>query len=256
MKKHVIIFLLLLLVGANLNLLYSSQPVQAEEPVVIPDEAIRLRILANSDDENDQRVKRLIRDQVNIEITKWVQDLTSIEEARKVIKSHLPEIQAIAERVLKEQQVKQSVHVKFGTVRFPTKLYGQFLYPAGKYEAILVTLGEGEGANWWCVLFPPLCFLDFSNGAAVQDPSGEYKPSNVKDDAHPSESTATEASDGADVNQPKTEEDVQQPEEKEVEKPVKHKVKKTSFVDTKEPEEQKEVKVKFFVVEWVSKMWP
>ena len=61
----------------------------------------------------------------------------------------------------------QSVNVDFGQAEFPTKLYGQYLYPAGDYEAMIITLGEGEGANWWCVLFPPLCFLDFSNGTAV-----------------------------------------------------------------------------------------
>ena len=58
--------------------------------------------------------------------------------------------------------------MEFGKVQFPTKLYGEFLYPAGEYQAILITLGEGTGANWWCVLYPPLCFLDFSNGVAVQ----------------------------------------------------------------------------------------
>ncbi|NQD53611.1 stage II sporulation protein R, partial [Bacillus altitudinis] len=56
-----------------------------------------------------------------------------------------------------------------------TKLYGNFVYPAGKYEAILITLGEGDGANWWCVLFPPLCFIDFSNGEAIASPEGDDK---------------------------------------------------------------------------------
>ena len=67
------------------------------------------------------------------------------------------------------------MNVKFGKVQFPTKLYGQFLYPAGEYQAILITLGSGEGANWWCVLYPPLCFLDFSNGVAVSDGFEEKK---------------------------------------------------------------------------------
>ena len=53
-------------------------------------------------------------------------------------------------------------------VKFPTKVYGNFIYPAGEYEAVLITIGEGEGANWWCVLFPPMCFLDFSSGTAVR----------------------------------------------------------------------------------------
>lgn len=144
-----------------------NQQAAATEPLIIPDEAIRLRILANSDSEEDQEVKRAIRDAVNEEIAKWVGDLRSIEEAREVILSHLPEVEKIAREEMDARNMDYSVNVDFGHVQFPAKLYGQFLYPAGSYEAILVTLGEGQGANWWCVLFPPLCFLDFSNSMAV-----------------------------------------------------------------------------------------
>ncbi|MFJ7752790.1 stage II sporulation protein R [Peribacillus muralis] len=167
--KHLaIIYLLILTIGTIVSIYMPKAEVAgAEETKVIPDEAIRLRILANSDEEKDQAVKRLIRDEVNKDITKWVQELTSLDEAREVITSHLPDIQAKAEAVVKENGLEQSVKVDFGQAEFPTKLYGQYLYPAGEYEAVIITLGEGEGANWWCVLFPPLCFLDFSNGTAV-----------------------------------------------------------------------------------------
>ncbi|WP_144527444.1 stage II sporulation protein R [Peribacillus simplex] len=167
--KHLaIIYLLILTIGTIVSIyMPKAEVVGAEATKVIPDEAIRLRILANSDAEKDQAVKRLIRDEVNEDITKWVQELTSLDEARDVITSHLPDIQATAEAVIKEQGMEQSVKVDFGQAEFPTKLYGQYLYPAGDYEAVIITLGEGEGANWWCVLFPPLCFLDFSNGTAV-----------------------------------------------------------------------------------------
>lgn len=167
--KHLaIIYLLILTIGTIVSIyMPKAEMVGAEDTKVIPDEAIRLRILANSDAEEDQAVKRLIRDEVNEDITKWVAELTSLDEARDVITSHLPDIQATAEAVIKEQGLEQSVKVDFGQAEFPTKLYGQYLYPAGEYEAVIITLGEGDGANWWCVLFPPLCFLDFSNGTAV-----------------------------------------------------------------------------------------
>jgi len=167
--KHLaIIYLLILTIGTIVSIyMPKAELVGAEDTKVIPDEAIRLRILANSDAEEDQAVKRLIRDEVNEDITKWVAELTSLDEARDVITSHLPDIQATAEAVIKEQGLEQSVKVDFGQAEFPTKLYGQYLYPAGEYEAVIITLGEGDGANWWCVLFPPLCFLDFSNGTAV-----------------------------------------------------------------------------------------
>ena len=167
--KHLaIIYLLILTIGTIISIYMPKvEAVGTEATMVIPDEAIRLRILANSDSEKDQAVKRLIRDEVNADITKWVKDLTSLDDAREVIQSHLPDIQETAKEVMQENGLEQSVEVDFGQADFPTKLYGQFLYPAGEYEAVIITLGEGEGANWWCVLFPPLCFLDFSNGTAV-----------------------------------------------------------------------------------------
>ncbi|MHC8661207.1 stage II sporulation protein R [Bacillus sp. Bwzl_19] len=164
------IYIFLLLSGALAGLTKEETAwASANEPVVIPDEAIRLRILANSDNDEDQKLKRQIRDAVNKEITGWVKDITSIEEARRLIRSKLPEIKEIAKQTMKEKGAHQSVSVAFNKISFPTKLYGNMVYPAGKYEAILITLGNGEGANWWCVLFPPLCFLDFSNGEAVKD---------------------------------------------------------------------------------------
>ncbi|MED4224818.1 stage II sporulation protein R [Neobacillus cucumis] len=162
-------YLVILSLGTMLNLYMPKTEAAQKESIVIPGQAIRLRILANSDFEEDQALKRKVRDAVNAHITLWVQDLTSMKEAKKVINAKLPEIQNIAEKVVQEQGSKQSVKVEFGKVQFPTKLYGQYLYPAGEYQAILITLGKGEGANWWCVLYPPLCFLDFSNGVAVSD---------------------------------------------------------------------------------------
>lgn len=182
-KYAAILYILLLSFGTMLNLYMPKMEVAADEPLVIPNEAIRLRILANSDLEADQALKRLVRDRINEQITVWVQELTSIEEARTLIKSKLPEIQEIAEDVVEAEGANQSVETAFGKVDFPTKLYGQFLYPAGEYEAILVTLGEGDGANWWCVLFPPLCFLDFSNGVAVSDGFEEEKTSEKEEEA-------------------------------------------------------------------------
>ncbi|MFD1362018.1 stage II sporulation protein R [Lentibacillus salinarum] len=137
---------------------------------VIPDDAIRLRILANSDQDADQQLKRKVRDDVNAAISEWVEDMTDIDEARKLIEAHIPEIRSIVEDVLEAENKQQTVDVEYGqNITFPAKLYGSYLYPPGEYEAVLITLGEGEGANWWCVLFPPLCFLDFSNGTTVAE---------------------------------------------------------------------------------------
>jgi stage II sporulation protein R len=175
-KNMAWVYILILSFAAAAHLSLSipiKERAAAENIQVIPNEAIRLRILANSDGEKDQAVKRAIRDAVNKEITAWVEHLTSIEEARALIRARLPEVENIARQELKKQSIDYSVKVEFGNVQFPTKLYGEYLYPAGTYEAILITLGEGRGANWWCVLFPPLCFLDFSTGAAVDANKGK-----------------------------------------------------------------------------------
>ena len=211
-KKYLALFYLLLLTCGTILSLYTPkvESVDAQAAVTIPNEAIRLRILANSDEQNDQAVKRLIRDEVNKDITVWVQDLTSIDEARKVITSHLPEIQATAEEVVKREGFSQSVTVEFGQADFPTKLYGQYLYPAGVYEAIVITLGAGEGANWWCVLFPPLCFLDFSNGTAVsQTPFVEATNTTVQTQGEPEEAPIEAAEE---TTQPADEESENEPE--------------------------------------------
>ncbi|MGG3803627.1 stage II sporulation protein R [Metabacillus fastidiosus] len=213
MKTRVIaiIYIFLLLTG-TVGSLYgqSIAAADANGPVVIPDEAIRLRILANSDSDEDQALKRKVRDEVNKEITKWVEKLTSIEAARKLISDRLPEIERIVEDVMKEEELVQSYNVDFDNVSFPTKLYGDYIYPAGEYEAILITLGEGNGANWWCVLFPPLCFLDFSTGAAVKAEGNEAAAENDSE---------------------------------------KMKEQVTSIVIDEE-EKKEEVEVKFFLVEW------
>ncbi|ALC82741.1 MULTISPECIES: stage II sporulation protein R [Bacillus] len=184
MKKSFLayIYIYCLLIGAIASL-YKEETAQSTsgETKVIPDEAIRLRILANSDAEEDQELKRKIRDEVKGEITSWVQDLTSVEEARNVIRSRVPELEEVAEQVMDQEGMSQKISVEFNKVAFPTKLYGNFVYPAGDYEAVLITLGEGQGANWWCVLFPPLCFLDFSNGEAVQEPEEEESNESIEE---------------------------------------------------------------------------
>ncbi|WP_087973641.1 stage II sporulation protein R [Oceanobacillus rekensis] len=148
----------------------SEQAENEADYQVIPDEAIRLRILANSDSDEDQELKRLVRDRVNEQVTEWVEHITDIEEARTLIDKRIPELQAIVGQTIEEEGKNNDFKVEYGeNVSFPTKLYGDFLYPAGEYEAILITIGEGQGANWWCVLFPPLCFLDFFNGTSVAE---------------------------------------------------------------------------------------
>lgn len=163
-----IIFTLILLVGGFLY--YQSTKEQVTD---IPDQAIRLRILANSDHVEDQRLKRKVRDAIIEEIKAWKEKPTQMIEARQMIQEKLPDFQQTAQKTLEQYGSTQTVAVDYGQVPFPTKLYGDQVYPAGEYEALRITLGEGKGDNWWCVLFPPLCFIDMSNGDAIAEQSEE-----------------------------------------------------------------------------------
>lgn len=262
-KHTVLLYILILSLGTILSLYIPKQEMAAQETMVIPDEAIRLRILANSDLDGDQNVKRLVRDEVNKEITNWVSNLTSQDEAKAVIKEGLPQLQKIAEDVVAAEGMDQSVKVEFGKVDFPTKLYGQYLYPAGEYEAVLITLGKGEGANWWCVLYPPLCFLDFSTGNAVRSTGFETKV-----EASGNEVTEVAPEDATQVSEDDSEDDMIAYKQVEVEaveagvidEAVKEEVKapankeEEASVEKEEPvfvedSEEEEVEVRFFVVD-------
>ncbi|MGM8215004.1 stage II sporulation protein R [Bacillaceae bacterium W0354] len=176
-----VIAVLVVIVG--IQFFYSevvAQKGQSDETAyqVIPDEAIRLRILANSNSEKDQVLKRQVRDVVNEHITLWVEELTSIDEARRVLNEKLPVIESLVRETINDDDFS----VTFGDVEFPDKIYDNYVYPAGTYEAILITIGEGKGDNWWCVLFPPLCFVDFANGATVLDHDEESDSQVVEND--------------------------------------------------------------------------
>lgn len=138
----------------------------------IPEDAIRLRVLANSDTDDDQRVKRLVRDRIVEQLNGWLRQEAAPqtrEEAREFIASHLDELESAVAKTLADAGMPYTAALTLGEVPFPAKLYGGQVYPAGMYEALLVTLGEGEGQNWWCVLFPPLCFIDGDTGQAKAD---------------------------------------------------------------------------------------
>lgn len=151
------------------------------EPL-IPEQSIRLRILANSDDLQDQAVKRRVRDAIVQKMNGWVAAPASIEEARAIVRSKLPELDELVGRVLTENGFAYGYAVELGVVPFPAKMYGSKVYPAGDYEALRVTLGKGEGQNWWCVLFPPLCFVDIVAGeTAAKDAENEADANKVEE---------------------------------------------------------------------------
>ena len=122
--------------------------------VVIPSEAIRFRVIANSDSDYDQSIKEKISKDVTLELYNILEGANSIEDVRNSISSNINDI----EKVLNKYNVNYDIN--YGLNYFPDKLYKGVKYDAGFYESLLITLGKGSGKNWWCVLFPPLCLLE------------------------------------------------------------------------------------------------
>lgn len=138
----------------------SNKSAQALFAPAIPAESIRLRILADSDSPRDQWIKAEIRDAIVAALTPSADDPQTLEEARGAIAGRLAEMEQLANELLRANGFDYTARAELGLVPFPAKMYGGIVYPAGEYEALRVTLGDGRGQNWWCVLFPPLCFVE------------------------------------------------------------------------------------------------
>jgi len=135
-----------------------------------PQNLIRFHVIANSDSDRDQAMKRKVRDLIVERMTPEFAKAKNLGEARRTINQHLEEIRVIAQNEIKAWGVDYPVEVRLGSFDFPVKTYGQLTLPAGNYEAVRVEIGQAQGANWWCVLFPPLCFVDVSKAMApVED---------------------------------------------------------------------------------------
>lgn len=130
------------------------------EKVIIPEDSIRIRILANSNNDEDLAVKEEVKDDVQKELNKVLKDSKNIKDARKTIITSMSEISNTVEKSLMSQDVYQKFDINYGYNYFPDKEYKGVIYNEGYYESVLVTLGEGMGNNWWCVLFPPLCLIE------------------------------------------------------------------------------------------------
>lgn len=124
----------------------------------IAEKILRFHILANSDSDTDQSVKQQVRDAVGQMMEPFLADSAGLEETEAIVKEHLEDIVDTAETVLAESGFDYGAEARLVTTEFPVKTYGPFTFPAGSYRALEITLGEGGGHNWWCVLYPNMCF--------------------------------------------------------------------------------------------------
>lgn len=163
MKKNILLILMFLI---TLNITacsnfeegqgYNNELVYEE----IEKEIIRFHVIANSDSEEDQNLKLKVRDAVVNFVYKGLENSTSLEESRKFILDNKNEIESIARKEIENQGYDYKIDSMLSRENFPDKIYGDVIFPQGEYEAYRILIGEGKGQNWWCVMFPPLCFVD------------------------------------------------------------------------------------------------
>lgn len=148
----------LLLVAALAILICVSNLEFSEQ--IEKDSLIRIHVLANSDSQADQQLKLQVKDAVVGYLQPQLEQSHSIEESRQIIQDQLSQIAQTATNTLRQAGCSYDVTLQYGHFDFPVKYYGSFSLPAGNYEALRILIGQGKGQNWWCVLFPPMCFTD------------------------------------------------------------------------------------------------
>lgn len=150
----------------------TENKVQAGDKALKGQNLIRFHVIANSDNERDQALKRKIRDLIVERVSPELAKAKTLAEARRIAEEHLGEMKEIAQEEVSNWGEDYPVTTQLGRFNFPVKTYGNLTLPAGNYEAVRVVIGKGQGANWWCVLFPPLCFVDVSRAMNTS----EYQP--------------------------------------------------------------------------------
>ena len=153
MKKLMVIAVILLIFYLSMNRVNSKE-------YKIPDEAKRLRVIASSNSKKKKKVKFKVTDTMENVIYELLKNAKGVEEARKIINDNMQYIDGKVLKTLQDEKYPLSYEIKYGLNFFPEKKYNGVTYDEGYYESLVVTLGEGEGNNWWCVLFPPLCMME------------------------------------------------------------------------------------------------
>lgn len=138
-------------------------------------ELIRFHVLANSDSPQDQQMKLKVRDIIIKDMEGKLSASSSLQETRNILAENLSFMEEAARSVIEAYDSSYEVKVLLGDFNFPTRKYGDVVLAAGKYEALRVVIGEGKGQNWWCVMFPPLCFIDIKNGLIDEQTRRELK---------------------------------------------------------------------------------
>lgn len=135
-----------------------------EEIILIPNEAIRVRVIANSYNKEDIKIKEELKDMLNSELNLLLDGINNINDVRTTINNNLDFINSFVDKSLKELNLNTSFTLNYGKNYFPKKEFNGVIYDDGLYESLVITLGEGKGPNYWCVLYPPICSIENEKG--------------------------------------------------------------------------------------------
>lgn len=178
-KKVKYAFILIILLFLYINICAFSYVSTVSNS--LEDSVFRLHVLANSDSEEDQNLKYKVRDALIEYMNSLCENVTSKKEAILIAEENKENFYEIAEKVITENGYDYDVNIEIGNFSFPTKSYGDISLPNGYYDALRVKIGNAEGQNWWCVMFPPLCFVNVSSGI-VPEESKENLKENLSDE--------------------------------------------------------------------------
>lgn len=175
--KMTIILTFLLIIYITICAISYAQTISTD----ISNSVFRLHVIANSDSKEDQDLKYKVRDSLLKYMNSICSNCSSKQEAINIVEEHKDNFKEIALQTIKENNYSYNVNINIGNFEFPTKTYGDISLPSGYYDALRVEIGEAKGKNWWCVMFPPLCFVDVSSGI-VPEESKELIENNVSEE--------------------------------------------------------------------------
>lgn len=192
MKKNmfnfiIIVFIVTLFGGCSLGNNEASLDLRELNYEEVADKLIRFHVIANSDSEEDQALKLKVRDKIIDKMSIKLESVESLDDAREILNSSIEEVNSIAKEVIAEEGFDYDVKTMLSNENFPDKIYGDYIFPQGNYEAYRVIIGSGEGQNWWCVMFPPLCFVDESKNTVDSSKLEDSIKSIESEDEHNNE---------------------------------------------------------------------
>jgi len=141
----------------------------------IAKEVLRFHVLANSDNDYDQNLKLKVRDSILTKYKTQLENCENVQETKDFFEKNINDVILTAKETIKKEGFNYDVKAFVGKSTFPTKTYGDISFPAGEYEALRIEIGEAKGKNWWCVMFPPLCFVDVSHKEIPKESKQELK---------------------------------------------------------------------------------